>query len=163
MGKRTTILTAVAIAAFALVASACSIDIERNADGSLQVDAVVTEASLAAELERDPLNENVVIDIQDGFITAEADRIDPNGGSNAVSFRVDVGVADGGLTVVVSDATIDGFAIPQALVEHWNGDLARALERASRRHPDASLVSVSVGGDELTMEWRLDTPESKGN
>jgi hypothetical protein len=162
MGKRT-ILTAVGIAAFALVASACSIDIERNADGSLQVDGVITESSLAAELERDPLNQSVAVDIQEGFVLVEADRVDPAGGSNAVAFRVDVGVADGHLDVVVSEATFDGFPIPEPLVEHWNGDLARALERAGNRHPDATLLSVDVGGDELAFEWRIETPESRAN
>lgn len=160
MGKRT-ILTTVGIAAFALVASACSIDIERNTDGSLQVDGAITEAGLAAELERDPLNENVTVDIQDGFVLVGADRLDPAGGTNAVAFRVEVGVDAGHLDVAVSDATFDGFPIPEPFVEHWNRDLARALERASERHPDATLLSVDVGGGELAFEWRIETPESR--
>ncbi len=163
MGRKKTLLVAVGIGLFALVAAACSIDVERNADGSLQVEAVVTEASLAAELERDALNEAVTVDIRDGYIQAEVDRLDPQGGSNAVAFRADVGVADEHLSVEVSEATIDGFPIPESFVDAWNGELARALERAGRRHPDASLVSVATAGDELTMEWRIETSESQGS
>ena len=162
MGKRS-ILTAVGIAALALVASACSIDVERNADGSLQVDAVVTEQSMAAELERDPFNENVVVDIADGYLTASADRKGLGGNTNFVSFRADLSVAGETLTVSVSEATFDGFPIPESIVAQWNDDLARAIERAARQHPDAELVSVTLANDELAMEWRIETPESKGS
>ena len=162
MGRKSTLLAA-GIGLFALVASACSIDIERNADGSLQVDAVVSEASLAAELERDQHNESVVVDIQDGYIAVDVDHIDPRDGRHDVAFRADVAAVDGGLEVVVSDATYDGFTIPESFVADWNAELAEALERASRRHPDASLVSVTTGSDELAMQWRIETPESKGS
>lgn len=120
-----------------------------------------TESSLAAELERDPLNENVVVDVQEGYVLVEVDRLDAAGSANAVAFRVDVGVADGHLDVAVSKATFDEFPISEPMVEHWNRDLARALERASSRHPDATLVSVAVGGDERAFEWRIETPESR--
>lgn len=162
MGRKSTLLAA-GIGLFALVASACSIDVERNADGSLRVDAVVSESSLAAELERDPHNENVVVDVMDGFILVEADRIDARNRQIDVAFRADVSAEGGGLAVVVSDATFDGFSIPQSFVAEWNEALAAALERASRRHPDATLVAVSVGGDELAMKWRIETPESRGS
>ena len=162
MGKRS-ILTAVGIAALALVASACSIDVERNADGSLNVDTVITEQSMAAELERDPRNENVVVDIVDGYIVASADHTGPGGRSNEVSFRADLGVANDRLTATVSEATFDGFPIPDSFVEQWNENLARAIERLAAQHPDASLVSVSLGDDELAMQWRIETPESKGS
>ena len=161
MGKRS-ILTAVGIAALALVASACSIDVERNADGSLNVDTVITEQSMTTELERDPCNENVVVDIADGYIVASADRLGRGGSTNTISFRADLGVAGDRLTASVSEATFDGFPIPESLVEQWNEDLARAIERLAGQHPDASLVSVSIGDDELAMQWRIETPESKG-
>lgn len=162
MGTRS-ILTAAGIAAFALIVGACSIDVERNADGSLQVDAVITEASLAAELENDPFNENVTVDITDGYLLATVDRIDASGEADAVAFRADLGVADGHLTVIVSEATFDGFPIPETFVERWNAELARAIERAARQHPDAELISVELAGDELSMEWRIETPESTGS
>lgn len=162
MGRKSA-LVAAGIGLFALVASACSIDIERNADGSLQVEGVISEASLAAELERDQHNENVAVDIRNGYLAVDVDRIDPRDGRHDVSFRADVAAVDGGLQVVVSEATYDGFTIPESFVADWNAELADALERASRRHPDASLVSVTVGGDELAMEWRIETPESKGS
>ncbi len=162
MGKRS-IFMAVGLATVALVVSACSIDVERNADGSLQVDTVITEQSLAAELERDPQNDNVSVDILDGYIVATADHTGIEGDTHAVSFRADVGVEDGTLTVQVSEVTFDGFPIPQSFVDQWNAELARAIERAARQHPDASLLSVSLSGDELAMEWRIETPESKGS
>ena len=37
--------------AMVIAASACSVDIERNTDGSLKVESSMTEASLQAELE----------------------------------------------------------------------------------------------------------------
>lgn len=152
---------AVGVAAVALLAGACSIDVERNADGSLQVDAVISEESLATELERDPQNENVVVDIRTGFLLVTTDRTDVRGVTSAVAFRADLGVSDDHLTVTVSDATFDGFPIPDSLVEQWNEGLATAIERAARRHPDASLQAVDLAGDELALEWRVDTPASK--
>ena len=59
MGKRT-ILTAVGIAAFALVASACSIDIERNAYGR-QLHSTVSQIAVTAELGDPPTMEAVFI------------------------------------------------------------------------------------------------------
>ena len=161
--RKRSILTAVGIAALALVASACSIDIERNADGSLQVDGVITEQSLAAELERDPKNENVTVDILDGYFVVAADHTEFDGSTHAIAFRADLGVADGTLTVEISEATWDDFPIPQSFVDQFNAELARAIERAARQHPDATLIAVSVGGDEVAMEWRIETPESRGS
>ncbi len=154
---------AVGVAAVALLASACSIDVARNADGSLQVDAVISEESLAGELERDPQNENVTVDIRDGFVLVTADRTDVRGVTGAVAFRADLGVADDHLTVTVSDAQFDGFPIPDTVVARWNEGLANAIERAARRHPDAALLAVDLAGDELALEWRVETPDSKSS
>lgn len=162
MNKRS-ILMAVGIAAVALLASACSIDVERNADGSLQVEGVITEADLAAELERDPQNENVSVDVGDGYMFVTADHTELDGSTHAISFRADLGVAENTLTVEVSEATWDEFPIPQPFVDQFNAELARAIERAARQHPDAALLSVDLSGDELAMEWRIETPESKGS
>lgn len=161
MGTRK-IMLAGSLAGFALLASACSLDVERNADGSLGVDAVMTEASIEAEIERNPQNETATVDIADGAMVVQVDRIERNGTEATVTFRADIGLRDGELVVAVSDAEYDGFAIPQSLVDVWNAELAQAIERASNRHPDASLVSITLDDGQIVSEWRLETPDSRG-
>ena len=159
--QRRKIMLAVSVAAVALLAGACSIDVERNADGSLAVSAVMTEQSIQQELEQDPQNDNVVVDIVDGYILVEADRTERNGTTAAVSFRADIALENDDLVVEVSDATYDGFSIPQSFVDLWNDGLAQALRRAANQHPDASLLSVELANDEMATEWRLETPDSR--
>jgi hypothetical protein len=160
MGKAKIALAA-SVAALALFASACSIDVERNADGSLGVAAVMTEESLETEIERDPQNESVELEITDGYVLAEVARIERDGRRALVTFRADIGLQDGDLVVAVSDAEYDGFPIPQSFVQVWNEELARALRTAANQHPDAALLSITVDDGQIATEWRLETPESQ--
>ncbi len=157
------LLLATAIAGTALIAGACSIDVERNPDGSFQATGTLTEASLAAEMERDARNESVELDFAaGGVIVAAVERRDDLGAQvNTVEFTAQVGAVGGDLTVQVTEATFDGFPIPQRWLEQWNEELARGLRQAANEHPDATLETISVVGDSMVFEWRLETDESR--
>ena len=149
----------------AVSTSACSIDVDRNADGSLQVSTTISETSLASEIEAgiaNPAIENVDVDLQDGFVDVSATRARPGGGgSDTMTFRVDLGVSDGRLDVVVSEVEVAGHPVDEAVVGNWNATLSNKLERAARRNPDATLQAVSITGDEVSFSWRVETARSR--
>ena len=154
-----------AVAAFAVFAGACSIDVERNADGSLDLTTVLTEESLANEIEKginDPNVNYVTIDMKDGYalVDMEAKR-ERGAGVDTVSFRVDMFVEDGHLGVNVTDAVWNDIPIPQELVDIWNDELAAELEREAKKDPDSTLKAVRLTETSLTMEFHLETEESK--
>ena len=159
------IMMMVAVLAFALLAGACSIDVARNDDGSLQVESVLTEDSLAAELEKginDPQVNYLTVDMKDGYALVDMERRRDSGlGVDTVSFRVALSVGDGHLVVDVTDAVWNGIDIPQELVDIWNEELAKQIEADAKKEPDSTLVAVSLTEDALTMEWHLETEESK--
>ena len=82
-------------------------------------------------------------------------------GTATMSFRLDLSVVDGHLGAVVSDAEINDVPVPTEIVDIWNEKLAIQLERAGKRNPDSTLQRVTVGGEEVQMEWRVETAQSR--
>jgi hypothetical protein len=152
------------IVAIALLAGACSIDVARNDDGSLQVQSVLTEESVRNEISRgidDPQVNYLTVDMKDGYALVAAERKRDFGvGVDTISFRVDLSVADGHLVANVSDAVWDDIPIPQELVAVWNEKLAARLEAEGKKDPDSTLVAVDLTEDALTMEWHVETAQS---
>ena len=159
------IIMLVAVAAFALLAGACSIDVERNDDGSLQIETVLTEESLATELAKgmdDPNVESMTVDMKDGYALVEMEALSEWGdGLDEVSFKVEMFVVDGHLGVNVTEAVWNDIEIPQELTDIWNEELAKELEEGAKEDPDSTLVAVELTENDLTMEFRLETDESK--
>lgn len=157
---------AVTITVLALVGGACSIDVQRNDDGSLQVESMLTEASLRSEIARgmdDPQVNYLTVDMKDGFAVVAAERERDSGiGADTISFRVDLFVLDGHLGATISEAVWNDVSIPQELVDVWTEDLAHRLEEAGKKDPDSTLVAVDLTETSLTMEWRVETDRATG-
>ena len=155
----------VAVAAFALVAGACSIDVERNDDGSLQIESVLTEESVGNELAKgidDPQVNYLTVDMKEGYALVDMERTRDSGiGVDNISFRVDLFVIDGHLGVNITEAVWNDFPIPQELVDIWNEEMAVELEAEAKKDPDSTLVAVNLSETALTMEWHYETEESK--
>lgn len=155
----------VALAGLSLLASACAVDIEANADGSLTVESFIAEADLQDAIDKtidDPEVEDLDVDFRDGHIAVEGkgkneadDRI------NTVSFEAILSVDDGHLGVEIYDAVWNGEPMPDWIVEAWNTALADELERQGREDPDSTLVRVDVTDDDITMEWHVETDASR--
>ncbi len=156
----------VAVAAFALFAGACSIDVARNDDGSLNIETVLTEESLANELAKGIDDPNVIsmsVDMKDGYalVDMEAKR-EFGSGTDTVSFKVEMFVVDGHLGVDVTEAVWNDIPIPQELTDLWNEELAAQLEKDAKKDPDSTLVAVELTETDLRMEFHVETDESKG-
>jgi hypothetical protein len=150
--------------AFAL--SACGMQLERNPDGSIRLETNMTEQSLQSEISQaiaDPLITNFSIDFREGYVSVSADRkrIDSDV-IDTMTFRLDLGESDGHLTAVISDVTLDGFPIDEARVAVWNQTIATRLERAGKRNANSSLEEVLISNDAITMVWRIETAQSRG-
>ena len=154
-----TLLLVIALA-MALVASACSINIERNSDGSLQVVGEVTAESMAAEFERDPENDSVDISIDDGVMLLDVEGTDENGEYGA-KLRVELGVEDGLLTVNITEAFYNGWTVPDEITDMYNEAIEREIRKAVRENPDATLVSLEADDNKIVTEWRIETEDSR--
>ena len=75
---------------------------------------------------------------------------------------MDLFVDDGHLGVNITEAVWNEFPIPQELVDIWNEEMAIELEREGKKDPDSTLVAVNLSETALTMEWHVETEESKG-
>jgi hypothetical protein len=158
-----TLATVLVVMATAL--SACSINVDRNPDGSLTVEAVMDEATLQSELKAaiaDPLVEDFTVDLNDGYILVSGERRRAMSDDvDTLSFRLDLGVSDGHLSATISGAELNGRPIEEARVAIWNERIATRLERWGKRHPDGTLQSVTISGDSLTMVWQVETWRSR--
>jgi hypothetical protein len=161
--NRITIL--VAIVVLALFAGACSIDVARNADGSLEVESVLTEESVRAEIAKglDDAQINYLnVDMKNGYALVDLERERDSGfGTDTISFRVDLAVGDGHLVANVTEAVWNGVSIPQELVDVWNDEVAAQLEAEGKKDPNSTLVAVTLTEDDLTMAWHVETDQSK--
>lgn len=145
-----------ALVALAVFASACSIDIERNADGSLKVDSVLTADSFEAELERDPLNNDTEISIQNGVMTMTVDGLEETGEEYVATLIVDLGVRNGRLLVDITEADYNGYEVPGWIVDAYNEAIERAIRVGAEDDPNTTLVSLVADNDQILTEWRVE-------
>ncbi len=155
------------LAAVALFASACQLDVERNADGSFQIEAVIAEADIAKEIaigiSEDPDAESASVDLRNGYALVEMTGKNERGTrTDTVSFRLELFVDGDHLGATVSDAVWNDIEIPEELVEVWNEELAAELEASAKEDPDSTLTAVEITEDELRFEFRVETEQSKG-
>lgn len=151
------------IGMLAIVASACTVNVERNPDGSLQIIGEVTAESLAGEFERDPNNENVTVSIDGGAMTVAFTETEENGEKADIVLKVDLGADDGLLVVDITEATYNGNEVPDWITDIYNQVIAEGIKASATEEPDASLVSLVADDGKITTEWRIETDESKGS
>lgn len=159
--------TAVGVCAALLLLASCQVGVSRNEDGSLRVEGTMSEQAIQSEIERalaDPFIEELQVDLRDGYLLIHGVRRRPTGAAvDEMSFRLDLGVADGHLTAAVSQAEIDGVPIDSRTVAAWNERIAGGLERGGQQTPNASLIEVRVRPAGVTMAWRVETPRSRAD
>jgi len=165
--KTTHWLATVGLAMMALLMSACSIDIDRNTDGSLSVAAKMSAESLQDEIRaaiKDPLVEDLDVELRDSYILVSGDRGRTTGDEvDELSFRLDLSADDGRLAVVVSDAKINNRPIDEGRVALWNQRLANNLTRAAQRHPNSTLTSVQITREGVVMTWHVETARRRSD
>ena len=152
------------VVAFGLIAGACQLDVERNSDGSLQIEAIITEADIATEiaLGMEAKEGSVSVDLRDGFALVEAEGpTEDNPLTEAFSFRMELFVDGDHLGAEISDAVWNGIDIPEEFVEIWNEELAKELEEGAKEDPDSTLVDVEITEDTLRFEFRVETEQSR--
>lgn len=138
--------------------SACKTDVSRNDDGTLNVDTIISQSELQEVISSsiaDPLVTNVTVTLQSGYVLVSADhqRLNDSSKTDTLSFRLDLSVSDNQLVASISNAQIDGIAIEQNRVDNWNQTIANRLSNWGGRSENASLQSVSVTPENVTMTW----------
>jgi hypothetical protein len=106
----------------AVLLSACQYNVRRNGDGTASVETTISQQEVQDAVSAaiaDPLVQNVTVSLQSGYVlvTGERQRLNDNSKTDALSFRLDLGVSDGHLTATLSDALLDGAALDQARVD----------------------------------------------
>jgi hypothetical protein len=143
----------------------CQIGLTRNPDGSLRVEASIGEEALAREVRAaiaDPLVEEVQVSLERGYARISLSRRRPAGNTtDTLSFRLDLGVADGHLTAHLSSVVVNGYQPTDTLLAAWNERIANNLERAAGRTPNSTLQSVQVTDQGINMVWRIETARSR--
>ncbi len=75
--------------------------------------------------------------------------------TDTLSFRLDLSVNNGQLIASITDAQIDGIAIEQNRVDNWNQTIANRLSNFRERSEMATLQSVSITPEIVTMTWSV--------
>jgi hypothetical protein len=162
--KRLAIASCLLIAIW-MTLSSCGLNIDRNPDGSLNVEVNMSEEAIQAEIEAaiaDPLMREFEADLNSGYIlvSAERERVSSDV-TDTLTFRLDLGISDGHLTATISDTRLDGIPVSEEHEAVWNERIATQLERAGQRNPDSSLQAVTITEDDITMLWRVETWRSR--
>lgn len=155
---------AAGLAAFGLIAGACQLDVERNTDGSLQIEAVISEADIATEiaLGMDAEEGTLTVELEDGYALVSAEGpSEERPLTDTFTFRLELFVDGDHLGAEISDAIWNDIEVPQEFVEIWNEELAEELEAGAKEDPDSTLVDVEITETELRFEFRVETDESK--
>lgn len=148
------------LTALILLLSACKANISRNADGSLDVETTASQQQLQDAVTAaiaDPLIKDVTVSLQSGYVLVSGvrERLNDPGKTDALSFRLDLGVSNGQLTASISDAQLDGVPLEQSRVDHWNQSLANRIANLGQRNPNSTLKSVSITPAAVTMTWNV--------
>ncbi len=158
MKKTFLILSVFALAAVLL--SACQYNVRRNGDGTASVETVISQQEVQDAVSAaiaDPLVQNVTVSLQSGYVlvTGERQRLNDSSKTDALTFRLDLGVSDGHLTATISDALLDGVALDQARVGEWSARISNRLSQVGQHSERASLQAVSISPEAVTMTWVL--------
>jgi hypothetical protein len=152
------LLLVVLLTIIGLLTSACQFNVSRNADGSLTVETSISQQELQTEISAalsDPLIKNVTVSLQSGYIlvNGERQRLNDSSKTDALSFRLDLGVSNGQLTATISNAQLDGKPLEQNRVDNWNQTIANRLQKFGQRRPDTSLQTVTITTEAVSMTW----------
>jgi hypothetical protein len=153
MATKTMIWT---ISLITLFLSACKADVSRNSDGSITIETTVSQEDLQDVITAsiaDPLVKDVTVSFQQGYVlvSGERARLNDNSRTDTLSFRFDMGVANGQLTTLISDAKLDGIPIEQDRVDLWNERINNRLARQPQRN--TTLQSLLITPEAITMAW----------
>ena len=146
------------MAAATLILGACKADFSRNDDGSLIMETTVTQEQIQETISSaiaDPLIQDLTASLQNGYVSFSGtrQRLNDQGKTDTMSFRLDLGVSNGQLTASISDAQIDGVEIEQNRVDNWNQTIANRLSNFGGRSENATLQSVAITPEQVTMTW----------
>lgn len=153
-------ILSVLLVALVFSISACRANISRNSDGSLSVETTVSQQELQEAINAsiaDPLVKDLTVSLQQGYIlvTGQRQRLNDASKTDTLNFRLDLGASNGQLTATVSNATLDGKPIEQSRVDHWNQTIASRIVILGKKTPNASIKSVSVTPEAVTMDWAV--------
>jgi hypothetical protein len=143
-----------------LLLSACESNISRNEDGSFTVETSISQQELQEVVSAslaDPLIKNVTVSLQSGYVlvSGERARLNDNSKTDAMSFRLDLGVSNGQLTSSISNAQIDGVAVEQNRVNLWNEKIANRLSIIGKKNGNSTLQSVTITTSGASMIWNV--------
>lgn len=141
-----------------MLVSACQFNVSRNGDGTLTVETSISQEELQSEISAaiaDPLVLGITVSLQSGYIlvTGERQRLNDASKTDALSFRLDVGMSNGQLRTTISDAKLDGKPIEQNRVDNWNQTIANRIENFGQKRSNATLQMVSVTPSGVSMSW----------
>ena len=141
-----------------LIVGACKADFSRNDDGSLTMETAVTQEQIQETISSaiaDPLIQDLTASLQNGYVSVSGtrQRLNDPGKTDTMSLRLDLGVSNGQLTASISDAQIDGVDIEQNRVDNWNQTIANRLSNFGGRSENATLQSVAITPEQVTMTW----------
>jgi hypothetical protein len=140
--------------------SACRANLSRNEDGSLMVETTISQQGLQEAITAsiaDPLITELNVSLQSGSVrvTGQRQRLNDAGKTDTLAFRLDLGVSNGQLTAVISNAHLDGIPVKQTRVDHWNQTIASRLVILGKKNPNSNLESVNVVPDAVNMTWKV--------
>jgi hypothetical protein len=140
--------------------SACRANISRNEDGSLAVETTISQQELQEAITAsiaNPLIKELNVSLQSGYIlvTGQRQRLNDASRTDALTFRLDLGVSNGQLTAVISNAQLDGLPVEQTRLDHWNQTIASRLVILGKKNPNSSLESVNVTPDAVNLTWKV--------
>ena len=134
MKSRITVLLVV----LSLIFSACGLKFEPNDDGSTRMEIRLDEAAMQTRIQQsisDPLVEEFNVELRDGFIEISGTRENAQTGNlDTLSYRLDLGAADGHMTAVILQRRHQWFPAAPGL--------AGALERKHRQQPGHPVKTI---------------------
>jgi len=142
-----------------LLSAACTRNVVRNDDGSIVVETKISQQELQQVITSsisDPLVKNVTVSLQTGYVlvSGEHQRLNDSSKMDSLSFRLDLSASNGQLTAKVTDAKIDGVSIEQNRVDNWNQAIANRISNFSKKTGKATLQTVSITPESVTMTWK---------
>lgn len=139
---------------------ACQRNITRGEDGSLTVETSIAAQALQETIQAaiaDPLIKEISVSLQSGYVlvSGQRERLNDSSKTDTLSFRLDMGVSNGQLTAVVSQAVLDGKPLNQERIDHWNETIAARLQKIGQNRANAVLQSVVIAPDGIQMTWQV--------
>ncbi len=150
---------AISLVLLTFALAGCTFNVARSPEGGFLVNAGIPDSviqqAIQVALQQDLAVSAIQITLHEGYIEAAGTRPRAQGGEDTLAFELRLGASNGLPIAAISKAVLNGEPVSAEMTDRWNIQIAESIQRFAEQTPNASLESVTVTSEAVTLSLRI--------